>query len=73
MKPRLRWSDYFAPGFVSVDQAMAIRIAAYQTGLAEGELRGRMLLARELEQMFPDYKDGISQEDAARIRIRQVH
>lgn len=51
------------------------RIDAYQQGLAEGELRGRLSLASELEAHFSP--DGGMQEfgpeEALRFRQRQVH
>lgn len=47
------------------------RISAYQAGLAEGELRGRLLLANEIEAEFVGTP--ITGPDATRIRNRQVH
>lgn len=47
----------------------------YRLGLAEGELRGRLVLAAELEQQFS--LDGGMQEftaeEARRVKQRQVH
>lgn len=73
VKPRLFWSDYFGPRVISRDEIAIVRIEAYQVGLAEGELRGRIQLAREIESEFPEHRDGIGPEDAIRIRLRQVH
>lgn len=57
------------------DALYATRIEAYQSGLAEGELRGRLSLANEIEARYGS--DGgnheLTADDAARIRIRQVH
>lgn len=51
------------------DRVFAASITGYQ-GLAEGELRGRLELANEIEAAFGN---GISPTDAERIRQRQVH
>lgn len=47
------------------------RIASYQAGLAEGELRGRVTLADEIEAEFA--AKPITADDATRIRLRQIH
>lgn len=73
MKPRLRWADHFGPMYVPADVVAIVRIEAYQVGLAEGELRGRIQLAREIEAEFPEHREGIGPEDAIRIRLRQIH
>jgi hypothetical protein len=73
MKPRLRWADIFAPDLARYVREAAIWEQGRAVGLAQGELQGRLALANELEEMFPDHKDGISQDDACRIRVRQVH
>lgn len=49
----------------------AVRVQWYQLGLAEGELRGRAKLANEIEAEF--HPNGMTADDAARIRQRQVH
>lgn len=49
------------------------RIEAYQVGLAEGEIRGRMGLASEIESAFGDGPIEITADHAARIRHRQLH
>jgi len=46
---------------------------AYQTGLAEGELRGRLLLANELERQFGVGQREFTAEEAAKTRQRQIH
>lgn len=55
----------------------AVRIAtarAYIQGAAEGELRGRMALARELEIAFgEDSGHDLKAEDIPRIQARQIH
>lgn len=47
------------------------RVSAYQAGLAEGELRGRLALANEIESEF--LATALTAPDATRIRQRQVH
>lgn len=71
MKPRLRWADHFAR--FTADDLAVVRIEAYQAGLAQGELRGRLELANEITGMFPEHGPGMSAEDAVRLRMRQVH
>lgn len=46
---------------------------AYAVGLAQGELRGRMALASELEQEFGRELEDFTAQDATQIRVRQVH
>jgi len=48
---------------------------AYQVGFAQGELSGRMKLAAELEQQLgvEGGAEVFTADDAARIRVRQVH
>lgn len=46
------------------------RIESYQAGLAQGEIRGRLLLASEIEATF---SEPITADTAALIRQRQVH
>ncbi len=53
-------------------QVNQARGEGYQIGLAQGELRGRALLAQEIEQMFPP-GHAINAEDAASVKARQVH
>lgn len=71
MKPRLRWADHF--GVYTAEDLDVVRIESYQAGLAQGELRGRLELAHEIEAMFPDHREGMSAADALRLRLRQVH
>ena len=47
---------------------------AYRVGLAQGEINGRLALARELEAAFgAEEVTAISQETATLVRHRQVH
>jgi len=47
------------------------RMVAYQQGLAVGEYRGRLALAREVEAEFA--AKPITEEDAKRIVLKQTH
>ena len=53
-------------------QVNQARGEGYQIGLAQGELRGRSLLAQEIEQMFPP-GHAIDAIDAANVKAKQVH
>lgn len=46
---------------------------AYAVGLAQGELRGRMALASELEREFGRELEDFTAQDATQVRVRQVH
>lgn len=76
----MRWFGWFRRSAAEVELAAAEwrgyaggYASGLAVGMAQGELRGRMLLAAELEQMFPEHRPGIEFEDAQRIRVRQVH
>lgn len=49
------------------------RVTAYQNGLIEGELRGRMALSREIEAEFGEGGQELTGSDATRLRQRQLH
>lgn len=49
------------------------RISAYQNGLIEGELRGRLALSREIEAEFGEGGQELTGSDATRLRHRQLH
>jgi hypothetical protein len=49
------------------------RVLAYEVGLAQGELRGRLALARELESQFGPGASEMTPEDLTQVIARQVH
>lgn len=59
------------PAFSAEEMNMA-RAEGYQIGLAQGELLGRQVLSRELEQMFPPMH-AMNAEDVQCVKARQVH
>lgn len=60
-----------ARGYATDEHDAAIRLDAYREGLIDGELRGRVMLAREIEAEFQGQP--MTPADATRIRQRQVH
>lgn len=60
------------PAPVTVSATEAER-TAYAVGLAQGELRGRMALAAELEQEFGRELEDFTAQDATQVMVRQVH
>jgi hypothetical protein len=67
----LRNPEYPVPG-VPYETTLAIRRESYELGFAQGELKGRMDLARELELMFPP-SNPMTAKDAANVKAKQVH
>jgi hypothetical protein len=62
---RLLWADVFGPGLGRLIRESVIWERGRVVGFAQGELSGRMALAREIEEMFPEHKEGIASDDAA--------
>lgn len=61
------------PG-ITVTDLEFVQSMAYQRGLAEGELRGRLALAKELEIAYGvDSGHEMTPEDVRNIKARQVH
>lgn len=48
-------------------------LTGYQVGLAQGELRGRLALAQELEAEFGPGAHEMTAEDLPAVVARQVH
>lgn len=66
------------PAPMTAEQIQQLGIACYergrQAGIAEGELRGRIALAEEIEKAFGiDSGHDLTADDVMRIRSKQIH
>jgi hypothetical protein len=56
----------------TLEEVDTARVEGYQIGLAQGEFRGRRMLAKEMEMMFPEHH-AMSAEDVENVKARQLH